>query len=70
MSCLHSTPPSSTPSSTSFPIPVTKGASSVARETGFFHGDVGTRGKGRAALFRQRDEEFSPCMFNRQTYGP
>lgn len=36
----------------SFPIPVTKRASLVARETGFFHGDVGTRGKGRAALFR------------------
>lgn len=36
----------------SFPIPVTKRASLVAKETGFFHGDVGTRGKGRAALFR------------------
>lgn len=43
--------PSSPPSS-SFPIPVTKRASLVARETGFFHGDVGTRGKGRTALFR------------------
>lgn len=44
--------PSSPPSSSSFPIPVTKRASLVAKETGFFHGDVGTRGKGRAALFR------------------
>lgn len=61
--------PTSLPSSF-FPIPVTKRASLVARETGFFHGDVGTRGKGRAALFLPRDEGFSPCMFNRQTYGP
>lgn len=36
----------------SFPIPVTKRAILVAKETGFFHGDVGARGKGRAALFR------------------
>ena len=64
-----SSPPSSS-SSSSFPIPVTKRASLVARETGFFRGDVETRGKGRAALFHPRDEGFSPCMFNRQTYGP
>lgn len=60
----------SLPFSASFSIPVTKRASSVAKETGFFNGDAGTRGKGRAALFRPCDEGFSPCMFNRQTYGP
>lgn len=52
MDCHASTQLPPPASSSALPIPVTKRARLVAKETGFFHGDVGTRGKGRAALFR------------------
>lgn len=51
-------------------ISMTESATLVARETGFFSMRCQNTWGGQAGFVSPCDEGFTPCMFNRQTYGP
>lgn len=53
-----------------FPIPLTKRASLVAKETGFFPWRCWSMREGQGGFVSPHDDGSSACMFNRQTYGP